>query len=190
MTSVARVAPSCKTRRNLVMSDDADTLEIDAFIADSVVVAENKLFAQGAGWDSIFTSKFPLRQPRIGIAVFLRIPWSATNKMHTFSIKMDDQDGNSVPLGDAPQGQGIPNGKIRELRGQFNVGRPPLLSPGDSQIVPIAVNLDGLEFSGPNSYSVIITVDEKEMRRLPVRVRSAQTPVIGGPSSLPRLPGA
>lgn len=169
---------------------DVDDLEIDAFVADSVVVAENKLYAQGAGWDSIFSAKFPLRHPRIGIAVFLRIPWSATNRMHSFSIKIDDQDGNTIPLGDAPPGQGIPTGKIRELRGQFNVGRPPLLSPGDSQVVPIAVNLDGLEFSGPNSYSVVISVDETEMRRLPIRVRSAQIPIIGGPSALPRLPGA
>jgi hypothetical protein len=151
---------------------DISDLEVDAFLADSVVVSENKLYAQGAGWDSIFTATFPFRQPRIGIGVFLRIPWSATNQMHKFSIKIIDQDGNRISLGDAPPGTDLPGGKVHDLTGQFNVGRPPLLNPGDSQLVPIAVNLDGLEFEEPNSYSVVITVDEKDRRRLPIRVRT------------------
>jgi len=151
---------------------DVDVLEVDAFLADSVVVAENKLYAQGAGWDSIFTAAFPFKQSRVGVGIFLRIPWTATNQMHNFSIKIIDQDGNKIVLGDAPPGANLPDGKVHELTGQFNVGRPPLLSPGDSQIVPIAVNLDGLEFTGPNSYSVIITVDGEDKRRLPMRVRT------------------
>lgn len=151
---------------------DVDNLEVDAFLADSVVVAENKLYAQGAGWDSIITSAFPFKQARIGIGIFLRIPWTATNQMHTFSVKIMDQDGSKIPLGDAPPGVSLPDGKIHELTGQFNVGRPPLLSPGDSQIVPIAVNLDGLEFTQPQSYSLIITVDGEDKRRLPIRVRT------------------
>lgn len=151
---------------------DISELEVDAFLADSVVVAENKLYAQGAGWDSIFTAAFPFKQPRIGLGIFLRIPWASTNQMHNFSVKIIDQDGNKIALGDAPPGANIPNGKVHDLIGQFNVGRPPLLSPGDSQIVPIAVNLDGLEFAGPNAYSVVITVDGEDKRRLPIRVRS------------------
>ena len=166
---------------------DIEELEVDAFLADSVVVAENKLYAQGAGWDSIFTGAFPFKQPRIGIGVFLRIPWASTNQLHNFSIKIIDQDGAKIALGDAPPGSNIPDGKVHELTGQFNVGRPPLLTPGDSQIVPIAANLDGLEFSGPNSYSVVITVDGEEKRRLPIRVRTMiQMPGLPG---LPR-PGA
>jgi hypothetical protein len=154
------------------MDMDIDELEVDAFLADSVVVAENKLYAQGAGWDGIFTTTFPFKQPRVGIGVFLRIPWTATNKLHNFSIKIIDQDGNRIALGEAPPGTDLPDGKVHELTGQFNLGRPPLLAPGDSQIVPIAVNLDGLEFSGPNSYSVVINVDGADMRRLPMRVRT------------------
>lgn len=151
---------------------DIDALEVDAFLADSVVVAENKIYAQGAGWDSIFTAGFPFKQPRIGIGILLRIPWSATNKMHEFSVKIVDQDGNKIALGAAPPGTNLPDGKVHELVGSFNVGRPPLLTPGDSQLVPIAVNVDGLEFAGPNFYSAVITLDGKDMRRLPIRVRT------------------
>ncbi len=162
---------------------DVDVMEADAFLADSVVVAENKLYAQGGGWDTIYTAGFPFKQPRIGIAIFLRIPWTATNHMHTFAIKILDQDGKPFALGDSPPGLELPEGKIRELTGQFNVGRPPLLNAGESQIVPIAVNLDGLEFMGPNNYSVILTVDGDDMRRLPMRVRTlAQVPSPARPS--------
>lgn len=78
---------------------DVEVMEADAFLADSVVVADNKLYAQGGGWDTINTSAFPFKQPRVGIAVFLRVPWTATNEMHTFSIKILDQDGNMLPFG-------------------------------------------------------------------------------------------
>jgi hypothetical protein len=154
------------------MALDVNAVEVDAFLADSVVVADNKIYAQGAGWDTIFTGGFPTKQPRIGVGVILRIPWTATNRMHKFSIQIVDQDGHQIPLGDAPPGANLPDNKVRELTGQFNVGRPPALVAGDSQIVPIAVNLDGLVFSGPNSYSVLITVDDEVMRRLPIRIRT------------------
>jgi hypothetical protein len=154
------------------MTPEVDTLEVDAFLADSVVVADNKIYAQGAGWDTIFTSSYPARQPRIGIAVTVRIPWSATNKIHKFSIQIVDQDGHQISLGDAPPGANLPDNKVHELAGQFNVGRPPVLAAGDSQVVPIAVNLDGLLFSGPNAYAVLIAVDGEVKRRLPLRIRS------------------
>lgn len=154
------------------MASDVDALEVDAFLADSVVVADNKIYVQGAAWDTIFTSNYPTRQPRIGIGVILRIPWSATNRMHKFSIQIVDQDGHQIPLGDAPPGADLPGNKVHELVGQFNVGRPPVLAAGDSQVVPIAVNLDGLMFPGPNSYSALISVDGEVMRRLPIRVRT------------------
>ena len=154
------------------MAPGIGTLDVDAFLADSVVVADNKIYAQGVGWDTIFSGNFPTRHPRIGVGVILHIPWSATNRMHKFSIQIVDQDGRQISLGDAPPGVNLPDNKVHELVGQFNVGRPPVLVAGDSQIVPIAVNLDGLVFSEPNSYSVLISVDGEIMRRLPLRVRT------------------
>ena len=34
-------------------------MQVDAFLADSVVTAEGKLFVQGAGWDNINAPGFP-----------------------------------------------------------------------------------------------------------------------------------
>jgi hypothetical protein len=159
---------------------DVDKMQVDAFLADSVVVADGKIYVQGAGWDSIVSAVFPFRHPRIGLGVILRVPYTATNQMHSFSVKIVDPDENKIVLGAAPPGAEVPDGKVRELKGQFNVGRPPLLNAGDSQVVPIALNIDGLEFDTPNAYSAVISVDEEEMRRLPLRVRAlVQMPGFG-----------
>src|SRR5690242_8148894 len=131
---------------------ELDDLIADAFLADSVVVADNKLYVQGGGWDSLWATTFPVRHPRIGIAVVLTVPWNATNKMHAFEVKIVDPDGQSIVLGDPPPGMQVPGGKVRELRGQFNVGKPPTLNVGDSQVVPIAMNIDGLAFEKPATY--------------------------------------
>lgn len=166
-----------------------EALEVDAFLADSVVVAEGKLYVQGAGWDTLVAGTFPVKHPRLGIGVLMRVPWTATNQMHKFSVRIVDQDENKIILGDAPPGSGIEDGKVREIVGQFNLGRPPFLTIGDSQMVPIALNIDGLEFAEANTYSVVISVDDVDLRRLPIRVRSVvQMPGgTAGPAQLPRL---
>ena len=166
-----------------------EALEVDAFLADSVVVAEGKLYVQGAGWDTLVAGTFPVRHPRLGIGALLRVPWTATNQMHRFSVKIVDQDENKIVLGTAPPGSDIEDGKVREIVGQFNLGRPPFLTIGDSQIVPIALNIDGMEFPEPNTYAVVISVDDADLRRLPIRVRSVvQMPGGGvGPAQLPRI---
>lgn len=164
---------------------NVDKMQVDAFLADSVVVADGKLYVQGAGWDSIISSVFPFRHPRMGIGVILRVPWAATNQMHSFSVKIVDQDENKIVLGAAPPGTELPDGKVRELKGQFNVGRPPLLNAGDSQVVPIALNIDGIEFDTPNMFSVVISVDDGDMRRLPLRVRTLVQMPGFGPTQLP-----
>jgi hypothetical protein len=147
-------------------------MQVDAFLADSVVSAEGKLYVQGAGWNVLMTAQIPFRQSRIGVGIIVSVPYTATNQMHEFSIKLVDPDENSLPIGDAPPGVTLPDGKIRELKGQFNIGRPPMVVPGDDQIIPIAVNLDGLEFTEPNQYSVVVSIDGTEMRRLPIRVQA------------------
>ena len=152
---------------------ELDAIEIDAFLADSVSVADNKINVEGAGWDTIVTSGFPFRYSRLGIAFVLRVPWTATNRMHQFGIRLIDLDGKFLPLADAPPGLDLPGGKAYELQGQFNVGRPPALSPGESQLIPVAVNIDDIVFPAATTYSIVISIDESEVRRLTIRVQSA-----------------
>jgi hypothetical protein len=172
------------------MTEDPNELTADAFLADSVVVADNKLYVQGAGWDTIFASSFPARHPRLGIGVLLRVPWTLTNQMHVFAVRIVDADENRLVLGNAPAGTpGSAEGQVTEIQGQFSLGRPPLLNAGDSQVVPIAMNLDGIEFATPNTYSVVVSIDGEDVRRIPVRVRAVQQMPAGGlgPGQIPPL---
>ena len=152
---------------------DVGAMDVTAFLADSVTVADGKLYVQGAGWNSISAPTFPVQHDRIGVGLLIHVPYSATNQMHTLEVGLQDFDSRRLPLGEvAPEVS--PDGKLYTLGGQFNVGRPPLLPAGDEQIVPIALNINGMRFEVPGPYSVVISIDGNEMRRLPFRVQAIQ----------------
>lgn len=158
-----------------------ETMTVDAFLADSVVVAESKLYVQGAGWNGIFSPAFPARHPRLGIGAIIHVPWTATNHMHSLEVRIEDADGHLLQLAPAREdatGPGIEDGALRRLRGDFNVGRPPMLQAGDEQVVPIAINLDGLEFPAPGTYRVVVSIDGTDLRHLPLRMNLVGRPVV------------
>lgn len=139
-------------------------------LCDSVVSAEGKLYVQGGGWNVLNAITLPTRHPRIGLAIIIRVPYTATNQMHEFAVRLEDSDGGPLRLGEAPAGFESEDGFIRSLGGQFNVGRPPNLQPGDEQIVPIAINLDGLLFETAGGYQVVIAIDGTDVKVIPLRV--------------------
>ncbi len=156
-------------------------MEVDAFLADSVVSVEGKLYVQGAAWNILNTVNMPARQPRIGIGVIIHVPYTATNQLHKFEIYLLDADDNELPLGDSPPEAEESNGKIRRLGGQFNVGRPPTLQPGDEQLVALALNLDGLQFDRADSYRFVVELDGSREKFLPFRVHHVVQPgVVAG----------
>ena len=146
-------------------------METDALLADSAAVAEGKVYVQGGGWNLINVQSFPFQQARIGIALVVKVPYTATNQVHRFKLSLQDEDGEVVGLGDAPPGIETEDGKIRGIEGVFNIGRPPLLPPGDEQIVPLALNLDGISFEHPGRYSFGFEIDGSEVNRLSFRVQ-------------------
>jgi hypothetical protein len=154
-------------------------MRVVALTADSVVVAEGKLFVQGGGWDQINALGLPTRHPRIGIGVLIRVPYTETNIQHAFDLRLEDPDGKEVPLGDAPPGA-TKDGKVRRVGGQFTVGRPPMLGAGDEQVVPIAVNLDGLTFTAIGTHRIVLAVDGKDVETIPFRLNVA-FPAQAGP---------
>ncbi|HMK10999.1 MAG TPA: hypothetical protein VK461_05440 [Acidimicrobiales bacterium] len=141
-------------------------MELDAFVADSVVAVEGKLYAQGAGWNVINASQLPVRHARIGLGLLVHVPYTATNVPHRFEVRLDDSDGGRMPLGDGP----TEDGRLYVVSGQFTVGRPPLLPAGDEQLVVIAFNFDGLVFEKADAYNFVIEIDGEERKRLPIRV--------------------
>jgi hypothetical protein len=153
-------------------------MEVDAFLADSVVSVEGKLYVQGAAWNVLNVTKLPARQSRIGIGIIIHVPYTATNQLHKFEVYLLDADDKELPLGDAPPEAEEPDGKVRRLGAQFNVGRPPTLQPGDEQLVALAVNLDGLEFDRADAYRFVIELDGSREKFLPFRVHHVVQPVV------------
>ncbi len=144
-----------------------DVIEVDAFLADSVDSVNGKVYALGAGWDSIVALQLPARHPRVGLAILVRVPYTATNQEHRVEVSLRDTDSHLIDLADNPLN---PDEKVDKLGATFNVGRPPHLTPGDAQIVPMAMNIDGITFEHSGAYSFVIEVDGSEVKRLPLRV--------------------
>lgn len=148
-------------------------VNIDAFLCDAVQSVGGKLYAIGIGWNALAAPQVPARHSRLGVGLVIRVPYTSTNQEHTFSVRVEDEDGEPRPLGEAMPGlpeSSIQGGKIVQFEGKFNVGRPPTIAPGDEQIVPFALQLDGLEFPKVGVYSVVVKVDDNEVSRLPFRV--------------------
>lgn len=152
----------------------ATTIEVDAFVADSVEAIGGKLYALGIGWNTISASRFPTRHPRIGVGLIIHVPYTATNQQHEFMLFIESEDGNLVPLGPAGPGadpKTTEGEQVVRLGGQFNAGRPPDLTPGDEQVITIGLQLDGLEFTKPGKHSIVVQVDGTEMDRLTFRLK-------------------
>lgn len=141
-------------------------------LADAVASAEGKLYIHGAGWDNVLTPVFPATLTA-SVGILLRAPWAETNEPHILELDIHDEDGRSI----------LPN-PPGPLRGQIDVGRPANLAPGDDQIVPLAISLNGTSIVRAGRYVILLHLDGQEATRIPFRIcqmRVLQT--VGGSQS-------
>ena len=131
-------------------------LEIEWLIlADAAQVSTNKLYLLGGGWDRlIITRPFPLTH-QIAVAAAFKVSWNETNRKHDFEIKVADADG----------------AEVAKIAGQFEVGRPSGIPPGQDQRTQVAVNL-GLPLKHPGTYEVVAQLNGNESRSFPFNVVS------------------
>ncbi|SEI95086.1 DUF6941 family protein [Demequina mangrovi] len=147
-------------------------MRVDAFLADSAEVVQNKIYALGAGWNIIFVNGFPAVHRRLAVGAIVHVPFTATNQTHQFELKLLTEDGVEYPIGIRPDAEGKP-APVRAMGGEFTVGRPAHLVDGDEQVASFAFTIDGLRFDKPRLFSWVISVDGEEMTRLPMRVQQA-----------------
>src|SRR6266511_2962909 len=120
---------------------------VAAIICDSAASAEGKLYIQGGGWNILMSPVFPFSQPRIGVGAIVSVPYHATNKNHVLELRLEDQDGERLPIG------------------------PTVMSDTDGTTKsPMAINLDQPVFQSPGAYSFVLTINDEEMERLTFRV--------------------
>jgi len=139
-------------------------------LADAAAALQGKLYVHGAGWDTIWGAQFPVVHPLIAVALRLRVPWANTNQPYDLTIDVLDEDGVSI----LPAPTGPPKVTI-------NVGRPPQAPPGSDQVVPLALNLQNLEFAHAGSYAVVLRINDSDAARSPftVALRPPTQPGVG-----------
>jgi hypothetical protein len=145
------------------MSDIRDLIpaEIRAecfMVCDGAQECNGKLYILGGGWDVIFGQSFPLTYSQFAFAIRLSLPWTEANRPHPFEIQIleEDQQQNILP---------------HPLRGEINVGRPPMTIPGQDLPVALSITMGGLVFPNPGTYVVRLTIDDREKAMLKLHVR-------------------
>jgi len=123
-------------------------------LADAAQVVGNKLFLLGGGWDRLMVNKaFPIEQ-RLALALSIRVPWNETNQKHSFEIEiMSESQATEEPR------------SLMKAGGQFEVGRPAGIPPGQEQRFQLALDMS-LRIEDAGIKTVIARVEGQEMRRV------------------------
>ena len=149
-------------------------MRVDAFLADTAEVVNGKIYALGAGWNTIFVRQFPAQHRRLAIAATVHVPFNETNLSHNLEVKLVTEDGETYPIGVRPDDEGKPQ-PVRAMGGDFTLGRPAHLADGFEQVACFAFTFDGLRFDKPRQLSWVVSIDGEELVRLPMRVQVAQS---------------
>lgn len=148
-------------------------MHVDAFLADSAEVVQNKIYALGVGWSTIFVRQFPAVHRRLTLAATVRVPFTATNEAHRLNVRLLTEDGGEHPIGLRMGEDGKPS-PVTAITAEFTLGRPPTLVDGDEQLACFAFPLDGMRFTEPGKFSWVIAIDGDEVAQLPMRVQQQQ----------------
>lgn len=119
-------------------------------LADAVQVADGKLYVLGGGWSMIGPGPSP-----IGIAIKIEVPWHQANERHTWALELVDGDGAPVMV-PTPEGEGP-----LQIRGDFEVGRPPGVLPGTPLDLPVAINTPPLPLPSGTRLEWRLTIDDE-----------------------------
>ena len=112
-------------------------MKVNMLLADFAQVVQGKLYIMGGGW----SVTGPQPQPS-AVALKIEVPWTQTNRRHEFKLELLDADGRAVVL-PGPEGE-----KPVIMAGQFEVGRPPGVSPGTPIDMPLALTMGPLPLMG------------------------------------------
>lgn len=100
-------------------------------LADAAQAAGGKLYILGGGWS--VTGPGPTTY---ALAVKIEVPWDETNKRHTLTLRLLDEDGRQVSV-PAPSGDQVP----LEIPADFEVGRPAGTMVGSPIDMPVVLNI-------------------------------------------------
>jgi hypothetical protein len=148
-------------------------MRVTMLLADAAQAIDGKLYILGGGWSVIG----PMPSPS-AIALKIDVPWDQANKKHKWDLSLLDGDGQPV-LVSTPQGE-----QPIQISGEFEVGRPPGVTPGVALDTTMAINLGPLPLQPASRFVWRLSIDgaSKEDWQVAFSTRPGQTPTSGGPS--------
>lgn len=132
-------------------------MQIDfALLADHAEVIAGKLYLMGGGWDLRHAPRAPARA-QFAVALGVRVGWEETNLPIALRLALEDDDG----------------GVVLSLDGQLQVGRPPHVPAGTSQLAQAVVAIEA-ELPAYGGYRVVVSArlpsGAEDTRALPFRL--------------------
>lgn len=126
------------------MSGEPDISIPYTLLADAADAVGGKLYILGGGWDLLLIPNLPGRAIKpFAVALGITVPYSHTNRKFALTVELVDADGGQI--GDL-------------VRVDLEAGRPPGLTPGASQTMPLALAADP-EFPKAGRYSFVARID-------------------------------
>lgn len=124
---------------------------VDCFLlADSVQVANGKLFILGGGWARLTVDALPVNRA-FELAIRIVVPWNETNRKLSFEMQMADEDGKSL--------------LEQVVRADISVGRPVQLKEGTDQVVPLTLRLPNVKLEREGRYAFTLAHGGDEVAR-------------------------
>ena len=166
---IAICSPFCRVCA-ILSSAGLTSMDVTLLLCDWAEEINGKLYIMGAGW-----SQLRMATPaNMSLAAKIDVPWDQTNKRHKVSAILLTEDGQEVNA----------DGKPIRIDGEFEVGRPPGVTPGNPLDAPLTLRFEQLALP-TGGYRWSFEIDGQESASASFRVENfmvPQSPEEGGAS--------
>ncbi len=123
-------------------------VRVTMLLCDAAQVADGKLYVLGGGWSLVGPDPMPS-----AVALKIDVDWIEAGAEHHWELFLVDEDGQPV-LVETPEGP-----RPLEVRGEFQVERPPTVPEGSPIDVALAVNFGPLPLPTATRFTWRLTID-------------------------------
>ena len=126
-------------------------MEVTMLLCDFAEAVNGKLYIAGGGWTTVY-GPVPLD---CSVALSIAVPWNQTNQKHKLLLELLGEDGQNLA--------GLDGNPIK-IEGDFEVGRPAGVVPGNPISTTLAFRLQGLDLE-TGGYSFSLKINGTEVAR-------------------------
>ena len=136
-------------------------MDTTILLCDYAEAVNGKLYIMGGGWTIC-----PPGPRQMAIALRVMVPWNDANTKHALSLFLQDENGNTLELGDPPK-------KVMQ-EGSFEVGRPPGVPAGSEIDFTVVFGFLGLPLEPAKSYRWQLEINGEPAGHASFRTRESK----------------